>query len=568
MKQSLTLIPTMREVPSEVEARSHKMLLRAGFIRQSTSGVYSYLPLAKRVLTKIEKMIQQEMESLGAIEISLPIIQPVEIWEQSNRYENFGKELMHFNDRSGRHLLLSPAHEEAVTMLVQEGIKSYKKLPLILFQIQTKFRDEIRPRYGLLRSREFIMKDAYSFHANNECLENTYNKMVQAYSSILYRVGINYRIVQADSGIIGGTSAEEFIVPSEEGEAIIAFSDQSNYAANIEVAEVVDQGVISDEHLKSLEKIATPDVETMEDVCAFLNMQPSNCIKSLLFKADDKYVVVLVRGNHKINEIKLRKVLHAKSLCLANEKEIQQLLGCSAGSIGPIKLPVDVKVIADLAIQSVRNSVAGANEDGYHYIHVNPERDFAINSYEDIRYIQEGDPSPDGNGSIRFEKGIEVGHIFKQGTTFSETFNANFVDDNGESKPIIMGSYGFGITRLLAVVADKYQDEHGFIWPKQLAPYDIHLMPTNSDDDVQLSLANELYNILTFYRFEVLFDDRNESAGVKFADADLIGLPVRVTIGKKASEGIVEVKIRSTGETFEWAKEELVDHLNEFFRSN
>ncbi|MFP3916223.1 proline--tRNA ligase [Lysinibacillus telephonicus] len=568
MKQSLTLIPTMREVPSEVEARSHKMLLRAGFIRQSTSGVYSYLPLAKRVLTKIEKMIQQEMESLGAIEISLPIIQPVEIWEQSNRYENFGKELMHFNDRSGRHLLLSPAHEEAVTMLVQEGIKSYKKLPLILFQIQTKFRDEIRPRYGLLRSREFIMKDAYSFHANNECLENTYNKMVQAYSSILYRVGINYRIVQADSGIIGGTSAEEFIVPSEEGEAIIAFSDQSNYAANIEVAEVVDQGVISDEHLKSLEKIATPDVETMEDVCAFLNMQPSNCIKSLLFKADDKYVVVLVRGNHKINEIKLRKVLHAKSLCLANEKEIQQLLGCSAGSIGPIKLPVDVKVIADLAIQSVRNSVAGANEDGYHYIHVNPERDFAINSYEDIRYIQEGDPSPDGNGSIRFEKGIEVGHIFKQGTTFSETFNANFVDDNGESKPIIMGSYGFGITRLLAVVADKYQDEHGFIWPKQLAPYDIHLMPTNSDDDVQLSLANELYNILTFYRFEVLFDDRNESAGVKFADADLIGLPVRVTIGKKASEGIVEVKIRSTGETFEWAKEELVDYLNEFFRSN
>ncbi|RTQ95243.1 proline--tRNA ligase [Lysinibacillus telephonicus] len=568
MKQSLTLIPTMREVPSEVEARSHKMLLRAGFIRQSTSGVYSYLPLAKRVLTKIEKMIQQEMESLGAIEIYLPIIQPVEIWEQSNRYENFGKELMHFNDRSGRHLLLSPAHEEAVTMLVQEGIKSYKKLPLILFQIQTKFRDEIRPRYGLLRSREFIMKDAYSFHANNECLENTYNKMVQAYSSILYRVGINYRIVQADSGIIGGASAEEFIVPSEEGEAIIAFSDQSNYAANIEVAEVVDQGVISDEHLKSLEKIATPDVETMEDVCAFLNMQPSNCIKSLLFKADDKYVVVLVRGNHKINEIKLRKVLHAKSLCLANEKEIQQLLGCSAGSIGPIKLPVDVKVIADLAIQSVRNSVAGANEDGYHYIHVNPERDFAINSYEDIRYIQEGDPSPDGNGSIRFEKGIEVGHIFKQGTTFSETFNANFVDDNGESKPIIMGSYGFGITRLLAVVADKYQDEHGFIWPKQLAPYDIHLMPTNSDDDVQLSLANELYNILTFYRFEVLFDDRNESAGVKFADADLIGLPVRVTIGKKASEGIVEVKIRSTGETFEWAKEELVDHLNEFFRSN
>lgn len=568
MKQSLTLIPTMREVPSEVEAKSHKMLLRAGFIRQSTSGVYSYLPLAKRVLTKIEKMIQQEMESLGAIEISLPIIQPVDIWEQSNRFESFGKELMQFHDRSGQHLLLSPTHEEAVTMLVQEGIKSYKKLPLIFFQIQTKFRDEIRPTCGLLRSREFIMKDAYSFHASNECLENTYNKMIQAYSSILYRIGISYHVVRADSGIVGETSAEEFIVPSEDGEAIIAFSDQSTYAANIEVAEVMDYGIPSEELLKPLEKIATPDVETMDEVCAFFNVESSRCINSLLFKADDNYVVVLVRGNHKINEIKLRKVLNANSLCLANEKEIKQLLGCSGRSIGPIKLPVDVKVIADFAIQSVRNCVAGANEDGYHYIHVNPERDFAINAYEDIRYIQEGDPSPDGNGTIRFEKGIEIGHIFKQGTTFSEKFDANFVDENGESKPIIMGSYGFGITRLLAVVADKYQDEHGFTWPKQLAPYDIHLMPINSEDDVQSSLADELYNILTFYRFEVLFDDRNESARVKIDDADLIGLPVRVTIGEKANEGIVEVKIRSTGETFEWAKEELVDHLNEFFRSN
>lgn len=568
MKQSFTLIPTMREVPSEVEANSHKMLIRAGFIRQSTSGVYSYLPLAKRVLTKIEKMIQQEMEALGAIEISLPIIQPAEIWEHSKRIGNFGEEMMHLKDRRNHQLILSPTHEEAVTMLIREGINSYRKLPITLFQIQTKFRDESRPRFGLLRSREFIMKDAYSFHDSNENLEDTYRKMVSAYSTILYRIGLNYRVVQADSGIMGGTAAEEFIVPSEDGEAIIAISDQSDYAANIEVAEVVEPTNFSDEYLKPLEKVASSNIKTIDEICEFFNVASSKFIKSLVYQADEKFVVVLVRGDHEVNDIKLRKALSANALRLANKEEIQQLLSCSSESIGPIKLPVDVKVIADLAIQSIRNSITGANEDGYHYINVNPERDFAINAYEDVRYIQEGEPSPDGKGTIRFVKGIEVGHIFKLGTAFSEKFNANFVDENGELKPIIMGSYGLGITRLLAVVADKYQDEHGFTWPKHLAPYDIHLIPVNFEDEVQSNLANELYNILTFYQFDVLFDDRHESAGVKFVDADLIGLPVRVTIGERASEGIVEVKIRSTGETFEWAKEELVDHLNEFFRSN
>lgn len=568
MKQSLTLIPTIHEVPSEIEAKSHEMLLRAGFIRQSTSGVYSYLPLAKRVLTKIEKLIQEEMEALGAIEISLPILQPAEIWEQTDRYENSAAELMRISDRSNSQLVLSPTHEEVVTMLVREGLNSYKKLPLTLYQINTKFRDEVETSNGLLRSREFIMKDAYSFHTSAECLENTYNKIVQAYSTILYRFGLNYRVVQADSGIIGEAAAQEFIVPAEDGETIIAFSDQSDYAANIEVAEVLAQDIVSEERLKPIEKVASPDVKSMEDVCSFFNVLPSSYIKSLVFNADGKYVVALVRGDHKINDIKLRKVLNVNSLTLANEQEIEELLGCTKESIGPMKLPVEVKVIADITIQSIRNCVAGANEDGYHYIHVNPERDFAINSYEDIRYIEEGEPSPDGKGTIRFERGIEVGHIFKLSSTFSERFDANFEDEDGELKPVIMGSYGLGITRLLAVLADKYQDGQGFTWPKQLAPYDIHLIPLDTEDEVQSNLADELYNILTFYRFDVLFDDRDNSAEVKFVDADLIGLPIRVTIGNRASEGVVEVKIRSTGETFEWAKEELVDHLNEFFRSN
>ncbi|MED3874672.1 proline--tRNA ligase [Lysinibacillus capsici] len=568
MKQSKTFIPTLREVPADAEVKSHKQLLRAGFIRQNTSGVYSYLPLAKRVLTKIETIIREEMEAINSIELLMPSLQSAELWQESGRWEKYGPELMRLKDRHDRDFALGPTHEEAITTLVRDEIKSYKKLPLTLYQIQTKFRDEKRPRFGLLRGREFIMKDAYSFHASRESLDETYEDMYRAYSNIFSRLGLNYRAVIADAGSIGGKGTHEFMVLSEIGEDTIAYSDTSDYAANIEMAEVIVDYQPSDEALKDVEKVATPEQKTIEDVSAFLKVEPANVIKSLVFDVDGELVVVLSRGDHEINDIKLKNALDAGSVELASEAAIQELLGCGVGSIGPVKLPVDVKVVADHAIKSIRNGIAGANEDGFHLVNVNPERDFAVNDYLDIRFIQEGDPSPDGQGNIKFAEGIEVGHIFKLGTTYSAKMNGTFLDEQGKAQPFIMGCYGIGVSRILAAVAEHFQDDNGFTWPTQLAPYDIHVVPVNTKDEAQVTLAEELYGLLKSYRYDVLLDDRPERAGVKFADADLIGLPVRVTVGKKATEGIVEVKFRQTGETFEWKKEEVIDRLNEFFRKN
>ncbi|MFE3574948.1 proline--tRNA ligase [Lysinibacillus sp. NPDC059133] len=568
MKQSKTLIPTLREVPADAEVKSHKQLLRAGFIRQNTSGVYSYLPLAKRVLTKIENIVREEMEAINSVELLMPSLQSAELWQESGRWEKYGPELMRIKDRHNRDFALGPTHEEVITTLVRDEIKSYKKLPLTLFQIQTKFRDEKRPRFGLLRGREFIMKDAYSFHASRESLDETYDDMYRAYSNIFSRLGLNYRAVIADAGSIGGKGTHEFMVLSEIGEDTIAYSDTSDYAANIEMAEVLVDYQPSDAALKDIEKVETPDQKTIEEVSAFLNVDPSNVIKSLVFDVDGELVVVLARGDHEINDIKLKNALDAGSVELASEEAIRELLGCGVGSIGPVKLPVDIKVVADKAIKSIRNGVAGANEDGFHLVNVNPERDFAVNEYLDIRFIQEGDPSPDGQGIIKFAEGIEVGHIFKLGTTYSEKMNGTFLDEQGKAQPFIMGCYGIGVSRILAAVAEHFQDDNGFVWPTQLAPYDIHVVPVNTKDETQVALADELYGLLKSYRYDVLFDDRAERAGVKFADADLIGLPVRVTVGKKATEGIVEVKFRQTGETFEWKKEEVIDRLNEFFRKH
>lgn len=568
MKQSLTFIPTLRENPADADVKSHRLLLRAGFIRQNTSGVYSYLPLAKRVLTKIEQIVREEMEAINAVELLMPALQAAELWQESGRWEAYGPELMRLKDRHDRNFALGATHEEVITTLVRDEIKSYKKLPLSLYQIQTKFRDEKRPRFGLLRGREFIMKDAYSFHATRESLDATYDDMYRAYSNIFSRLGLNFRAVIADAGSIGGKGTHEFMVLSEIGEDTIAYSDTSDYAANIEMAEVVVDYKMPEIQMKEVEKVATPDQKTIEEVSAFLNVEASNVIKTLVFNIDEELVVVLARGDHEINDIKLKNALGAKSVELAEDAAIKELLGCSPGSIGPVKLPVNVKVIADNAIKSIGNGVAGANEDGQHLLNVNPERDFAISSYEDLRFIQVGDPSPDGQGVIKFAEGIEVGHIFKLGTTYSEKMNATFLDVQGKAKPFIMGCYGIGVSRILAAVAEQFQDDNGFVWPAQLAPYDLHLVPINTKDEAQLQLAEELYGVLKSYRYDVLFDDRAERAGVKFADADLIGLPVRITVGKKASEGLVEVKFRSTGESAEWAKEEVVDRLNEYFRQN
>lgn len=568
MKQSLTFIPTLRENPSDADVKSHRLLLRAGFIRQNASGIYSYLPLAKRVLTKIEQIVREEMEAVNSIELLMPAMQAAELWQESGRWEAYGPELMRLKDRHDRDFALGATHEEVITTLVRDEIKSYKKLPLTLYQIQTKFRDEKRPRFGLLRGREFIMKDAYSFHSSRESLDATYDDMYRAYSNIFTRLGLNFRAVIADAGSIGGKGTHEFMVLSEIGEDTIAYSDTSDYAANIEMAEVVVEYITPDTPKNAIEKVATPNQKTIEEVSSFLNVDASNVIKTLVFNIDEELVIVLARGDHEINDIKLKNALGATSVELAEDAAIKELLGCAPGSIGPVKLPLNVKVIADNAIKSICNGVAGANEDGFHLLNVNPERDFAVASYEDIRFIQEGDPSPDGQGIIKFAEGIEVGHIFKLGTTYSEKMNATFLDEQGKAQPFIMGCYGIGVSRILAAVAEQFQDDNGFTWPNQLAPYDVHLVTVNTKDEAQVQLADELYGLLKSYRYDVLYDDRVERAGVKFADADLIGLPVRITVGKKASEGMVEVKFRTTGESAEWAKEEVFDRLNEYFQKN
>ncbi|WP_017380862.1 proline--tRNA ligase [Paenisporosarcina sp. TG-14] len=567
MKQSLTFIPTLRETPADADVKSHQLLLRAGFIRQNTSGIYSFLPLGKRVLHKVETIVREEMDAINGVEVLMPAMQQAELWQETGRWYSYGPELMRLRDRHNREFALGATHEEVITSLLRDEIKSYKKLPLTLYQIQTKFRDEKRPRFGLLRGREFLMKDAYSFHATRESLDQTYEDMVRAYTNIFSRLGLNFRAVIADSGAIGGKDTHEFMVLSEIGEDTIAYSDASEYAANIEMAEVKVSYETPTEEVKEVQKVETPDQKTIEQVATFLNVEAQQCIKTLVFKVDEELVLVLSRGDHEVNDIKVKNALQAKVVEFATEEEIQTLLKCEVGSLGPVNLPDGVKVIADHAVAAIRNGVCGANVAGFHLMNVNPERDFVVNQYEDLRFIMEGDPSPDGKGTILFAKGIEVGHVFKLGTTYSEPMNGKFLDNNGRSQPYIMGCYGIGISRVMAAVAEQFQDDKGFIWPSVVAPYDVHLVPVNMKDDAQVALSDDLYKVLKSNRFDVLYDDRPERAGVKFADSDLIGLPIRITVGKKAVEGLVEVKIRKTGETFEWKNEEILDHLQTFFSS-
>lgn len=562
MKQSMTLIPTLREVPADAEIKSHQLLLRAGFMRQNASGVYSYLPLAHKVLKKIENIVREEMNEAGAVELLMPALQQAELWQESGRWYTYGSELMRLKDRHERDFALGATHEEVITSLVRDEVKSYKRLPLSLYQIQTKFRDEKRPRFGLLRGREFIMKDAYSFHATKESLDEVYDKLFKAYSNVFQRCSLNFRAVIADSGAMGGKDTHEFMVLSDVGEDTIAYSDTSDYAANIEMAPVIANYEKSQEALREIEKVRTENQKSIEEISHFLNVTPQECIKSLLFKVDERYVLVLVRGDHEVNDIKLKNTLEASSVELATADETKNVLGCTIGSIGPVDIQ-NVEVIADYAVEAVVNGVCGANEEHFHFVNVNPERDFKVGSYADLRFIQEGDLSPDGKGTILFAKGIEVGHVFKLGTRYSEAMNATFLDENGKSKPMIMGCYGIGVSRTMAAVAEQFNDENGLVWPVNIAPFDLHLIAINMKDENQASLAEELYATLKQNRYDVLMDDRQERPGVKFADSDLIGLPVRITVGKKASEGIVEVKIRKTGEMQEVHKDQLVQTISQ-----
>ncbi|UTI40587.1 proline--tRNA ligase [Niallia sp. RD1] len=557
MKQSKMLIPTLREVPADADIKSHQLLLRAGFIRQNASGIYSYLPLANKVIKKIEKIIREEMDAAGGVELLMPALQQAELWQESGRWFTYGPELMRLKDRNSREFALGATHEEVITSLVRDEVKSYKRLPLTLYQIQTKFRDEKRPRFGILRGREFIMKDAYSFHSSHESLGEVYDAIFQAYCNIFERCGLNYRAVIADSGAMGGKDTHEFMVLSDVGEDTIAYSTESNYAANIEMAPVINSYEKVEEPVKELEKVETKDQKTIEEVSSFLNVHADKCIKSLLFKVDKRFVLVLVRGDHEVNDIKVKNLLEANVVELADHADTEKILGSKVGSLGPINVK-DVEVIADNAVKAIINGVCGANEEHFHYVNVNADRDFSVDRYADIRFIQEGDLSPDGKGTITFAKGIEVGHVFKLGTRYSEAMGATYLDENGRSQSLIMGCYGIGVSRTMAAIVEQFNDDRGIVWPNAVAPFDAHLITVNTKDESQNELTDKLYTALKANHFDVLVDDRAERAGVKFADSDLIGLPIRITVGKKAAEGIVEVKVRSTGEMLEVHESELV----------
>ncbi|HDZ8738929.1 TPA: proline--tRNA ligase [Staphylococcus aureus] len=549
MKQSKVFMPTMRDVPSEAEAQSHRLLLKSGLIKQSTSGIYSYLPLATRVLNNITAIVRQEMERIDSVEILMPALQQAELWEESGRWGAYGPELMRLQDRHGRQFALGPTHEELVTSIVRNELKSYKQLPMTLFQIQSKFRDEKRPRFGLLRGREFIMKDAYSFHADEASLDQTYQDMYQAYSRIFERVGINARPVVADSGAIGGSHTHEFMALSAIGEDTIVYSKESDYAANIEKAEVVYEPNHKHSTVQPLEKIETPNVKTAQELADFLGRPVDEIVKTMIFKVDGEYIMVLVRGHHEINDIKLKSYFGTDNIELATQDEIVNLVGANPGSLGPV-IDKEIKIYADNFVQDLNNLVVGANEDGYHLINVNVGRDFNVDEYGDFRFILEGEKLSDGSGVVHFAEGIEVGQVFKLGTKYSESMNATFLDNQGKAQPLIMGCYGIGISRTLSAIVEQNHDDNGIVWPKSVTPFDLHLISINPKKDDQRELADALYAEFNT-RFDVLYDDRQERAGVKFNDADLIGLPLRIVVGKRASEGIVEVKERLTGDSEE-----------------
>lgn len=564
MKQSQIFIPTLRDVPNDAEAASHQLLLRAGYIRQISAGVYTYMPLAWRVIQKINTIVREELNKTGGTEMMLPTLIPADLWKESGRYDTYGPEMMKLVDRHDRDFLLGPTHEETFTKLIRDDIKSYKKLPLHLYQIQTKYRDEKRPRFGLLRGREFIMKDSYTFHDSYESLDSAYTEIWKAYENIFDRMDLDYRSIIADAGAMGGSESMEFIAIADIGEDTIAYSTEGDYAANVEMAESKFKESRNTEVQLEKELIETPNTTTIEELTNLLTVSKTNILKSVLYVVDEeKAVLAIVRGDHEVNEIKVRLASEGEVIEKATDQEIDDLFGgIPAGYVGPMDLPEDVLILADDYVKNMVNSVSGANETGKHYINVNSGRDFAADLYTDIRMVQEGDLSPNGKGELKFATGIEIGHIFKLGTRFSETMGATVLDKNGRPTPVVMGSYGIGISRLLSAIVEQNYDKKGLVWPSSVAPFDIHLVPVNYNNEYQKELADELYEEFTNEGFDVLIDDRKERPGVKFTDAELIGIPVQITVGKKAEDGIVEVNIRETNEMIESKKEEILDMIS------
>ncbi|ARJ51707.1 proline--tRNA ligase [Staphylococcus lutrae] len=560
MKQSKMFIPTLRETPAEAEATSHQLLLKAGLIKQNAAGVYSYLPIATRVINKIAAIIREEMERINAVEVVMPVLQQAELWKESGRWDAYGQELMRLHDRHQREFALGPTHEEVVTALVRDELRSYKQLPLTLFQIQTKFRDEKRPRFGLLRGREFMMKDAYSFHTDEASLMETYQDMYSAYQAIFARVGLNVRPVLADSGAIGGNHTHEFQALSKIGEDTIVYSEQSDYAANIEKADVTYYETPStDEAHQPLEKIETPNIKTVKALAEYLGKSVEEIIKTMVFKVNGELILLLMRGHHEVNEVKLKYYFKTDDVSMASDEEIRNLLGAYPGSLGPITNR-EVKIYADQFVKSVCNMTIGANEDGYHFINANVGRDFNIDEYGDFRFILEGEPLADGSGPAKFAEGIEVGQVFVLGEKYSESMHATVLNQQGREQNLLMGCYGIGVSRTLSAIIEQHHDDNGIIWPKSVTPFDVHLITVNHKKEAQRDCADQINQTLTS-RYDVLYDDRNERAGVKFNDADLIGIPVRIVVGKNAEEGIVEVKRRDNGESEDVHVDALISHL-------
>ena len=566
MYMSQLYSPTLRETPSEAEIISHKLMLRAGLMRRTAAGVYAFLPLGLRVIRKVEQIIREEMNAIDGQEVLLPIVQPAELWEESGRWKDYGDEMFRLRDRQGRQFCLGPTHEEIITALVRSEIRSYRQLPLRLYQIQNKYRDEMRPRFGLMRGREFIMKDMYSFDRDNESLDESYWAAYHAYKRIFKRCGVDAHPVEADSGAIGGDVTHEFMVLAESGEDLVLFCAQCEYAANAERAEGVREAVKEDKaDWAELETVPTPSASTIEQISQFLGVKPEDCIKTLIYLADGKPVAALVRGDHNLNEIKLRKFLKCQELELADEETIFRVTGARVGFAGPVGL--DIPLYADYAIEHMRNAVVGANKDDHHRINANLERDFAVRDFADLRETQPGDPCPRCSGTLEGARGVEVGQVFKLGTKYSDAMGATFLDENGKETPLIMGCYGIGVGRTVAAVIEKNYDEDGIIWPLSIAPYQVIVVPVSMKDSAQAEAARKLYEELKAIGVEVVLDDRDERPGVKFKDADLIGFPIRVTIGSKSLEnGEMEITFRRTKEKTSLPIDDVVSTITSFLK--
>ena len=565
MKWSQTLIPTLKESPSEAEIDSHKLMIRAGLIRRITSGAYAYLPLGTLVLNKVIAIVREEMNRAGAVEVFLPALQPLDLLEESGRLAVFGDDLITFEDRHGKTTALGPTHEEIITDIVRNEMNSYRQFPITLYQIQTKFRDETRPRFGVLRSKEFIMKDAYSFDVDYDGLNKSYKSMYDAYCRIFDRCGLDYIVVEADSGAMGGDVSHEFMVPSPVGEDVLIRCLKCGYSANRERAETAPIPQENHIALQAMKEVHTPNKHTIQEVSDFLKVDPRQMVKTMIYISGGQPVAVLLRGDHEVNETKLTKVLGQETVALADHNTIEHVTGAHVGFAGPVGLKI--KIIADQAVSILRNFVTGANKSDAHLLNVNTERDFRIDQVANVRYVTRGDTCPKCNCELDVSQGIEIGHVFKLGTKYSDALKAKFLDANGKEKSTIMGCYGIGVNRIIASLIERSHDENGIVWPLSLAPYQVIIIPVNVNDTNSMKMANSIYDDLTNNKgIDVLLDDRDQRPGVKFKDADLIGIPIKIIIGKKFTETKeLEIKLRKSGEIFLTPPEEVRSRLKNLF---